>query len=649
MANRRTGFRDQSVLTAAFFKVALLGSTTLAINAAAAQTAAPASGSESPPAVTEGGFNPHAAPIGRGLAHSSATRGRATPPATAPRYFTKIFDSIFQARLPALIFEEGGVPATVPEREIDLDPTGRVSSLQPLGPTTTGTNAFFQSLGENGRSCVTCHLPPNAMSVSVDNVNTRWNATNGADPIFAPIDGADCPIKVTLADQGSLDPRAAHSLLLDRGLFRIFLAVPDNAEFTAEVVSDPTDTSTHQPPFNNDGCNTDPQFTVGKDGSGNPDQVLSMYRRPRISANLSAVITTRSDRGVNPPAAIDPISGQPVADGTPPVTIDPRTGRPISGNIMWDGREPTLEHQASDATQGHAQAPNPPTSTQVAEMVQFELGIYSAQIWDNRAQLLDAAGGLGGPDYIAGTKPGLPAELVPVPPQTVPIAPPDNATGNAAFPLFDNWATLPAGADRAAQRASVARGEVIFQTRTFTIDAVAGLTNIGAVKPSITGTCSSCHSQVGAGNDVFPAAQHDIGIGGTSPAPGASPPTGSPIALAACNPAPPASTPTPNGCFPPPSATLPIFKLTCNPGKSTVYQGPVVVTNDPGLAMITGLCADIGRFTVPQLRGLAARAPYFSDGSAATLLDVVTFYNNRFQIQFSNQDMEDLIAFLRSL
>ena len=73
------------------------------------------------------------------------------------------------------------------------------------------------------------------------------------------------------------------------------------------------------------------------------------------------------------------------------------------------------------------------------------------------------------------------------------------------------------------------------------------------------------------------------------------------------------------------------------------------MTNDPGLAMISGLCADIGRFTVPQLRGLAARAPYFSDGSAATLLDVVTFYNNRFQIQLSNQDMKDLVAFLRSL
>ncbi len=485
------------------------------------------------------------------------------------------------------------------------------------------------------------------MSVSVDNISARWNATSGTDPIFAPIDGADCPNKVFLAEQGTLDPRAAHSLLLDRGVFRIFLAVPDDAEFKVEVVSDPTDTASPQPPFNKDGCNTDPVFAVGKDSAGKPVQVLSMYRRPRISASLPFVLTTRSDRGVNPPPAIDPITGQPVEVGTPPVSIDPRTDRPISGNIMWDGREPTLEHQASDATQGHAQAPNPPTSTQIAEMVQFELGIYSAQIWDQRALQLDAAGGLGGPDYIAGGKPGLPAETVPVPPQTTPISPPDNATGNASFPLFDSWAALPAGVERAAERASVARGEVIFQTRTFTINAVAGLTNIGAVKPSITGTCSSCHSQVGTGNDSFPAAQHDIGIGGTSPAPGTLPPSGSPSALANCNPQP--ATPQPNGCFPTPSTNLPIFKLTCNPGKSTVYQGPIVVTNDPGLAMITGLCSDIGRFTVPQLRGLAARAPYFSDGSAATLLDVVTFYNNRFGIQLSNQDMEDLVAFLRSL
>src|SRR5208283_4192457 len=264
---------------------------------------------------------------------------------------------------------------------------------------------------------------------------------------------------------------------------------------------------------------------------------------------------------------------------------------------------------------GHAQAISPPTDAQVAGMVAFELGIFNAQVWDAWAHQLNDQGGLGGPIYLSNGAPGLPAP-----------------TAGATFPLFDNWSSLGPSVDRAAQRASVARGEAIFQTRIFAITGVAGLTNIGGVKAQTLGTCSSCHNQVNTGNDSFVAAQHDIGIGGTSPAPGATPVPGAPTT------------------FPPPSTELPIFELDCTAsGKSTVYQGPKVVTNDPGLAMITGKCADIGRFTVPQLRGLAARAPYFSDGSAATLLDVVAFYNNRFAIGLSNQDELDLVAFLKSL
>ena len=62
----------------------------------------------------------------------------------------------------------------------------------------------------------------------------------------------------------------------------------------------------------------------------------------------------------------------------------------------------------------------------------------------------------------------------------------------------------------------------------------------------------------------------------------------------------------------------------------------------PGPHLITGNCADIGKVTVPGLRGLAARAPYFHDGSAATLLDVVNFYDLRFSIGLSAQDKIDL-------
>ncbi|MGZ6227354.1 MAG: c-type cytochrome [Candidatus Binataceae bacterium] len=51
----------------------------------------------------------------------------------------------------------------------------------------------------------------------------------------------------------------------------------------------------------------------------------------------------------------------------------------------------------------------------------------------------------------------------------------------------------------------------------------------------------------------------------------------------------------------------------------------------------------------PILRGLAARAPYFHNGSAASLEDVVNFYDQRFGVGFTDQEKEDLIAFLLTL
>jgi cytochrome c peroxidase len=49
------------------------------------------------------------------------------------------------------------------------------------------------------------------------------------------------------------------------------------------------------------------------------------------------------------------------------------------------------------------------------------------------------------------------------------------------------------------------------------------------------------------------------------------------------------------------------------------------------------------------LRGLAARAPYFHNGAAATLLDAVNFYNQRFQMNLTPKQKQQLVAFLNSL
>ncbi len=65
--------------------------------------------------------------------------------------------------------------------------------------------------------------------------------------------------------------------------------------------------------------------------------------------------------------------------------------------------------------------------------------------------------------------------------------------------------------------------------------------------------------------------------------------------------------------------------------------------------MITGKWKDIGRFKGPILRGLQGRAPFFHNGSAATLLDVVNFYDDRFTLHLSQQDKDDLVAFLKTL
>jgi cytochrome c peroxidase len=70
---------------------------------------------------------------------------------------------------------------------------------------------------------------------------------------------------------------------------------------------------------------------------------------------------------------------------------------------------------------------------------------------------------------------------------------------------------------------------------------------------------------------------------------------------------------------------------------------------DIGRAMISGKCADIGKVKGPILRGLAARAPYFHNGGAKTLDDVVEFYNQRFNLALSKQQKGDLVAFLRTL
>jgi cytochrome c peroxidase len=72
-------------------------------------------------------------------------------------------------------------------------------------------------------------------------------------------------------------------------------------------------------------------------------------------------------------------------------------------------------------------------------------------------------------------------------------------------------------------------------------------------------------------------------------------------------------------------------------------------TTDWGRAGVTGLWEDVNRFKVPSLRGLAARPSYFHNGLAATLPEVLTFYESSRGFTFSDPDRADLLAFLNAL
>jgi len=68
------------------------------------------------------------------------------------------------------------------------------------------------------------------------------------------------------------------------------------------------------------------------------------------------------------------------------------------------------------------------------------------------------------------------------------------------------------------------------------------------------------------------------------------------------------------------------------------------VYQDIGRAKITELESDVGKFKVPMLRGLAARAPYFHNGTAKDLKAVVDFYNGRFNIGLAGNHSDSTVT-----
>ena len=317
-------------------------------------------------------------------------------------------------------------------------------------------------------------------------------------------------------------------------------------------------------------------------------QTASMYRRPLPTTNLGFLSSVMFD---GRESFSNPLNNQ----------------QTFAANLNTD-----LTQQAIDATLGHAQAKQPPTQAQLSQIVSFELALNSAQLYDFFAgNLYGQSGSQGGPQFLPTQQyyPGINDSL-----GADPHGQPFNAN---AFTIYSSWQN-----SRNPQQASIARGEQIFNTQPLTISNVPGLTT---GTQQIAGTCTTCHDTPNVGNHSFPLPL-DIGTGHSVQY------ETDPNIIA--------------GLQQLQQPTLPVFALACTQGPEA---GQTFYTTDPGKALISGQCSDISRIKGPILRGLAARAPYFHNGAAGTLSQLVNFYNKRFQIGLTSQQMQDLINFLQTL
>lgn len=472
----------------------------------------------------------------------------------------------------------------IPNGTSFLNAGGASQTYSTVGGGIDQTGLFFQSLGTNGRSCASCHQPSDGMSVSALHIQLRFDQTGGLDPIFRTVDGSNCDHNINVS---TLPGRySAYSLLRTRGLIRIALAVPSGADYAVTAVSNPY------------ACNE--------------TSVISQYRRPLPATNL-----------------------------------------PFLSTVMWDGRESTpltgttkivyanypgslqsdLAHQSLDATLTHAQGNGTrPTPAEQLEIVNFEMALFTAQSLGFFTGPLNSAGGVGGPAPLA-TLPFFISinssihALLPSGPEQPGglITPGDSQFTSNIFNLYDVWSALPSY----DFRASVARGQAIFNTKPITITGVAGINDdisegglVAGGIPSLTGTCGTCHDTPNVGNHSFPTPLN-IGTGDSSTS-----------------------------------------HVHVNIGGLDISYLPQITvcqlvngqpsdncktSSDLGQALIDGKFAHVGKIKGPILRGLSARAPYFHNGSAQTLLDVVHFYENRFGLVLSPQDELDLFNFLSVL
>jgi cytochrome c peroxidase len=361
------------------------------------------------------------------------------------------------------------------------------------------TGEYFQAQGKNGQSCASCHIPEEAWSITPVTLRHLFDETDGTHAVFNPRDANNPNMDVSTKEAR----RAAYSMLLTRGVFRRGGAPRPDSEWELIAVDDPH-------------------------GFANVN-LLVHWRRSMPTINF------------------------PIGSAT--VNWD-------AGSNVGKGQRAALVNLTNRLITGALQG-QPATPEVVADIVDFESSLFTAQITVPDVGRLDSDGARGGPEALS-----------------------TMTKVKGGFDLFDAWS------DSAnLKRAQIARGQKVFNS-------------INVSHKS----CIVCHNSANNGtnmsNDLF-----DIRTASAE-----------------------ARTPD-----------LPLYTFR---NKQT---GETRQLTDAGLGNITGLWADLGTFKTPTLRGLAARAPYFHNGIAATLEDVVRHYENRFGFIYTDEERADLVAFLNAL
>lgn len=361
------------------------------------------------------------------------------------------------------------------------------------------TGEFFQAQGTNGQSCASCHIPEEAWSINPGTLGRLFDETAGTHPVFSRLDANNPNMDVSTPEAR----RTSYSMLLVRGVFRRGGPPRPNSEWELIAVDDPH-------------------------GYANVNQLVH-WRRAMPTINF------------------------PVGSAT--VNWD-------AGSNVGKGQRAALVNLTNRLITGALQGP-PATREVVADIVDFESTLFTAQLTMPGVGLLDSDGARGGPQALS-----------------------TMTKAEGRFDLFDAWAGSPN-----AKRAQIARGQEVFNS-----------TNVSHL------SCNVCHNSANNGTSINNTL-FDINTAS-------------------------AEVRTPD---------LPLYTFR---NRAT---GETRQLTDAGLGNITGLWTDLGRFKTPTMRALAARAPYFHNGIAATLEDVVRHYENRFGFVFTDEERADLVAFLSAL